>query len=80
MRDERTTGAPETAAPASQPASQPAGQPAGGDAAPGGKDHPGKAEPARKTGFVQPRPYPDLVDDTLDDSFPASDPPSWAGT
>jgi hypothetical protein len=27
----------------------------------------------------QARPYPDLVDDTLDDSFPASDPPSWAG-
>ncbi|HEX6063177.1 MAG TPA: hypothetical protein VFZ04_03100 [Longimicrobiales bacterium] len=27
----------------------------------------------------QPRAYPDLVDDTLDDSFPASDPPSWAG-
>lgn len=25
----------------------------------------------------QPRTYPDLVDDTLDDSFPASDPPSW---
>lgn len=27
----------------------------------------------------QPRRYPDKVDDTLDDSFPASDPPSWAG-
>ena len=27
----------------------------------------------------QPRPYPDPVDDTLDGSFPASDPPSWAG-
>lgn len=26
-----------------------------------------------------PRPYPDPVDDTLDDSFPASDPPSWWG-
>jgi hypothetical protein len=23
--------------------------------------------------------YDDPVDDTLDDSFPASDPPSWAG-
>lgn len=27
----------------------------------------------------EPRQYPDPVDDTLDDSFPASDPPSWAG-
>jgi hypothetical protein len=27
-------------------------------------------------GSEQPRPYPDKVDDTLDDSFPASDPPS----
>jgi hypothetical protein len=32
-----------------------------------------------KKGFVQPRAYPDPVDDTLDDTFPASDPPSWAG-
>jgi hypothetical protein len=36
-----------------------------------------KAAPRRAR--RQPRPYPDLVDDTLDDSFPASDPPSWAG-
>jgi len=28
---------------------------------------------------VQPREYPDIIDDTLDDSFPASDPPFWAG-
>ena len=34
---------------------------------------------APRRGPRQPRPYPDLVDDTLDDSFPASDPPSWAG-
>ncbi len=27
----------------------------------------------------QHRAYPDIIDDTLDDSFPASDPPSWAG-
>lgn len=28
----------------------------------------------------QPRPpYPDPVDDALDDSFPASDPPPWWG-
>ena len=32
-----------------------------------------------RRGPRQPRPYADLVDDTLDDSFPASDPPSWAG-
>lgn len=32
-----------------------------------------------KTSQRQRRPYPDIVDDTLDDSFPASDPPSWAG-
>lgn len=33
----------------------------------------------RKKRFVQPRAYPDPVDDTLDDTFPASDPPSWSG-
>ena len=36
-----------------------------------------EAQPAESS--TQPRPYPDIVDDTLDDSFPASDPPSWAG-
>ena len=30
-------------------------------------------------GTVQPRAYCDIIDDTLDDSFPASDPPSWTG-
>ena len=42
---------------------------------------PGAGETPKKTrkGKVQPRAYPDIVDDTLDDSFPASDPPSWAG-
>lgn len=45
---------------------------------------PGATEPptskkAGKGGKVQPRAYNDIVDDTLDDSFPASDPPSWAG-
>ena len=37
-----------------------------------------RPEPGHRMG-VQPRQYPDLLDDTLDDSFPASDPPSWAG-
>lgn len=36
------------------------------------------AAPPRK-GLQQPRTYPDPVDDTLDDTFPASDPPSWSG-
>jgi hypothetical protein len=34
---------------------------------------------ASRRGPHQPQPYPDLVDDTLDDSFPASDPPPWWG-
>lgn len=44
---------------------------------------PEKESPQRETDAFpprpprQPRPYPDLIDDTLDDSFPASDPPSW---
>jgi hypothetical protein len=33
----------------------------------------------RKKKALPPRAYPDPVDDTLDDSFPASDPPSWMG-
>jgi hypothetical protein len=59
----------------------------------GKKQRPEKAPPAeeKKVGkserpetkprpdLRQPRAYPDPVDDTLDDSFPASDPPSWAG-
>ncbi|HEX6926659.1 MAG TPA: hypothetical protein VF167_14650 [Longimicrobiaceae bacterium] len=27
----------------------------------------------------QPRDYPDPIDDALDDTFPASDPPAWMG-
>ena len=38
-----------------------------------------RPESAQPDSFDQPRAYPDIVDDTLDDSFPASDPPSWAG-
>lgn len=43
----------------------------------GAKDKDRKAPKGKSR--VQPRAYPDPVDDTLDDSFPASDPPSWAG-
>lgn len=45
-------------------------------AAAGGSDDRQAAPP---WGPHQPRAYPDLVDDTLDASFPASDPPAWAG-
>ena len=37
-----------------------------------------RRESPDKKSSVQPRAYPYIVDDTLDDSFPASDPPSWA--
>ena len=36
-------------------------------------------EKVAKVKGQQPRAYQDIIDDTLDDSFPASDPPSWAG-
>ncbi len=44
-----------------------------------------KAQPADGTNSTprrarEPRRYPDPVDNTLDDSFPASDPPSWTGS
>jgi hypothetical protein len=54
----------------------------GNDATRLDEEHAGGTEDrkaAPRQGRRQPRPYPDLVDDTLDDSFPASDPPSWAG-
>jgi hypothetical protein len=38
-----------------------------------------RAGPTTRRETDQPPAYPDPVDDTLDDSFPASDPPSWAG-
>lgn len=38
------------------------------------------SEPPKRRVEEQPRAYPDIVDDTLDDSFPASDPPFWSGT
>lgn len=45
--------------------------------------HPESMEPAPLGGKPreprEPRAYPDPVDATLDDSFPASDPPSWSG-
>lgn len=40
---------------------------------PGGQER----EPVRKEG---PRDYQDPVDEAADDSFPASDPPSWGGS
>jgi hypothetical protein len=41
---------------------------------------PDRARAAPSRDPRQLRPYPDPVDNTLDDSFPASDPPSWAGS
>ncbi len=38
-----------------------------------------KSEETPRRGPRQPREYPDLVDEALDDTFPASDPPSWSG-
>src|SRR5688572_25804710 len=43
------------------------------DSATGSDDQQAAPETTRS----QPRAYADLIDDTLDDSFPASDPPQW---
>jgi|SwirhirootsSR3_FD_contig_31_8593893_length_488_multi_2_in_0_out_0_1 hypothetical protein len=36
--------------------------------------------PARDGGNLKPESHDDLLDDTVDDSFPASDPPSYTAT
>lgn len=66
MKEKKTSA--EQKKPESDPKPRPVQQTQGGA---------GKLKRGKKK--EQPRAYPDIVDDTLDDSFPASDPPSWAG-
>lgn len=51
------------------------------DVDPDGRAEPVASVPDAQSSKSPPPPearaYPDPVDDTLDDSFPASDPPSW---